>query len=137
MKIYNLIWGFALSGGIDKCFLTYCNLGSVDERIFVHSACINLTNLNADLSLLKEQKVEILNIKNQLDFSWASKLKNSIEVNHPDILFVHGFNGAIVSLFLKLFKGVNIPVICTYHGLYHAPSVSKKILVGKLARKFS
>ena len=128
MKIYNLIWGFALGAGIDKCFLTYCDLSSVNDSLLVHSTCINLTNLNSDLSLLKEKKVEILNIKNQLDFSWINKLKNSIDENDPDILFVHGFNGAIVSFFLKFLKGVNIPVVCTYHGFYHAPSFSKKIL---------
>ena len=128
MKVYNLIWGFTLGAGIDKCFLTYCDLGSVNNSLIVHSACINLTNLKSDLSLLKEKQVEILNIKNQVDFSWINRLKNSLNESDPDILFVHGFNGAIISFLMKFLKGFNIPVVCTYHGFYHAPTYSKKIL---------
>lgn len=128
MKVYNLLWGFALGAGIDKCFLTYCDLGKIKDDLIIHSTCINLINLNSDLSSLEEKNVEILNIKNQLDFSWMNKLKNSLNEINPDILFVHGFNGAIISLFMRLLKGVNIPVVCTYHGFYHAPTFSKKIL---------
>ena len=128
MKIYNLIWGFSLGAGIDKCYLTYCDLSSVDNSLEIYSACINLTNLNTDFSALKEKDIEIINIKHQLDFSWINKLKISIDKSKPDILFVHGFNGAIISLLIKFLKGVNIPVVCTYHGLYHAPTISKRIL---------
>ena len=116
MKVYNLIWGFALGAGIDKCFLTYCDLGSVNSSLTVHSTCINLTNLKSDLSLLNKKQVEILNIKNQLDFSWLNKLKKSLDETDADILFVHGFNGAIIALLMRFLKGVKIPVVCTYHG---------------------
>ena len=89
MKIYNLIWGFSLGAGIDKCYLTYCDLSSVDNSLEIYSACINLTNLNTDFSALKEKDIEIINIKHQLDFSWINKLKISIDKSKPDILFVH------------------------------------------------
>lgn len=128
MKVYNLIWGFSLGAGIDKCYLTYDKLFEVDESIEVHSVCINLLNLKTDLKLLEDRGVTIINIKKQLDFSWVNKLSESIRESDPDVIFAHGFNGAIMMLFLRLLKGVKIPVVCSYHGLYHAPTPKKKVM---------
>ena len=128
MKVYNLIWGFSLGAGIDKCFLTYTGLSDVDRDIDVHSVCVNIENLGTDVTTLKNKKVEIVNIKKQLDFSWIRKLSESINTVSPDIIFTHGFNGAIMVLLLRIFKGINVPLICTYHGLYHSPTNTKKVL---------
>jgi len=128
MKIFNLIWGFSLGAGIDKCYLTYNDMSDIDSSVKIHSVCINITNLNTDLTLLRKKEVEIINIKKQLDFSWINKLQESIDNSKPDIIFTHGFNGAIMVLLLRLFKGLKIPVVTTYHGLYHAPTQRKKIL---------
>jgi glycosyltransferase involved in cell wall biosynthesis len=128
MKVYNLIWGFSLGAGIDKCFLTYTDLSEVDNEINVHSVCVNLKNLGTDLSALHKKNVQIVNIKKQLDFSWIRKLSKSINETSPDKIFTHGFNGAIMVLLLRILKGIKVPLICTYHGLYHSPTNAKKIL---------
>ncbi len=128
MKVFNLIWGFSLGAGIDKVYLTYNSLSDVDKTVDVHSVCINLTNIPADLSELKKHNVTLIDIKSQKDFSWVSKLKKEINKSKPDIIFTHGFNGAIMMLILKLFKRLKTPVACSYHGLYHAPTKNKKIL---------
>lgn len=128
MKIFNLIWGFSLGAGIDKCYLIYDDLASVDSTIKVHSVCINISNIPADLSELKKRNVTLINIKSKKYFSWISKLNSEIQKLKPDVIFTHGFNGAIIMLILKILKGQNTPVVCSYHGRYHAPTKSKKIV---------
>ena len=38
MKVLNLIWGFTLGAGIDKCFLTYARLNEIDEMLEIRDA---------------------------------------------------------------------------------------------------
>lgn len=125
MKILNLIWGFSLGAGIDKCYLTYAALGNVDTSIEITSVCINLRNTKADIESLHNINATILDIKNRRDFSWINKLAQFINEHNPDLIFTHGFNGAIMMLIERLCKGIKVPVICSYHGPYHAPSFLK------------
>lgn len=128
MKVLNLIWGFTLGAGIDKCFLTYAKLGEVDRDVEVKSVCINLMNLNSHIEPLREIGTEFIDIKSRKDFSWVGKLKSLIDREQPDVVFTHGFNGAIMVLIERILKGMKTPVVCSYHGAYHAPTLSKKII---------
>lgn len=128
MKILNLIWGFTLGAGIDKCFITYAHLGDVDESVEVKSICINVLSRNSHIEPLRELGVEFINIKTPKDFSWVGKLHERIRGYDPDILFTHGFNGAIIALIERVFKGVRVKTVLTYHGSYHAPTKSKKLI---------
>lgn len=128
MKVLNLIWGFTLGAGIDKCFLTYARLGEVDKEMEVLSVCINLQNLNSHIEPLREIGAEFIDIKSRTDFSWVKKLKELVDREQPDIIFTHGFNGAIVVLIERLFKGVKLPVVFSYHGLYNPPTLSRKFI---------
>ena len=128
MKVINIIWGFSLGAGIDKCFLTYDSLNTEDKEIDVISVCINLLNLNSHIEPLTERGVTLIDIKNRYDFTWINKLTRLIKSESPDVLFAHGFNGAIMMAMLRLLKNVNIPIVCTYHGPYHAPSKAKKLI---------
>ena len=47
MRIVNLIWGFSLGAGIDKCYLTYADLASVDTDIIIKNVCINVQSRNS------------------------------------------------------------------------------------------
>lgn len=128
MRIFNIIWGCATGGGIDKCFLTYDSLATEDPSIKVISICINLLNLNTDTKRLTERGIITIDIKNRLDFSWLTKLSALIEIEKPYILFAHGFNGAIMMAMLRMIKKVKTPIVCTYHGAYHSPTLFKKPL---------
>lgn len=128
MRIVNLIWGFSLGAGIDKCYLTYADLASVDTDIIIKNVCINVQSRNSHIEPLKKIGVTFIDIKSPLDFSWMWKLKECIDGFKADILFTHGFNGAIVAMMEKYFKGMNAQVVLTYHGAYHAPTKAKKII---------
>ena len=78
MKILNLIWGFTLGAGIDKCFLTYARLAEVDDSVKVKSVCVNLLNLSSHIEPLKDINAELIDIRNRLDFSCVRKLRRII-----------------------------------------------------------
>jgi glycosyltransferase involved in cell wall biosynthesis len=105
--------------------MTYASLGEVDTSIEIKSVCIHLRNTKADIEALHNIGATILVIKNRRDFSWINKLSTLIKAEKPDVIFTHGFNGAIMMLIERLFKGIKVPVICSYHGPYHAPSFFK------------
>lgn len=128
MRIINLIWGFTLGAGIDKCFLTYSQLGDVDKNIYVKNVCINVLSRNSHIESLKKLNVEFIDIRTPLDFSWINKLHKCIIENKTDILFTHGFNGAIMALIEHILKRISIKIVLTYHGAYHAPTKAKKII---------
>ena len=128
MKIVNLIWGFTLGAGIDKCYMTYARLDSVDSSIVMKNVCINILSRNSHLEPLKNLDVTFININTPFDFSWLGKLKKCIDDFGADILFTHGFNGAIMSMLEKYVKGMDTKIVLTYHGAYHAPTKAKKIL---------
>lgn len=128
MKILNLIWGFTLGAGIDKCFLTYAKLGKVDESVEVKSVCVNLLNLSSHIESLKNINAELIDIRNRLDFSWVKKLKKVVDDENPDVIFTHGFNGAIMILIERIFYGLKVKTVFSYHGLYNPPIVSRKIV---------
>lgn len=128
MKVLNLIWGFTLGAGIDKCFLTYARLGDVDESVDVKSLCINVLSRNSHIEPLKELGVDFIDINSPKDFRWIGKLAEYIRQYKPDVLFTHGFNGAIIALIVRIVKGIKVKTILTYHGSYHAPTKAKKLL---------
>lgn len=128
MKVLNLIWGFSL-GGVRECFLTYSKLGDFDSRLVVHSLCINLGSTDADFSVLQANKIDVVNIKHRLDFSWLSQCAAVINRESPDLIFTHGFNGPVVVDILRRKYKLTIPMVCSYHSEYQPPTWSRKWLV--------
>lgn len=128
MKVFNFIWGFALGAGIDKCFLTYTRLGEIDDEIELKNACIRIGGLDKHTDALENRNVDFIDIKSKKDFSWLNKLVSTIREFNPDVVFTHGFNGAIIMLILRVLKGIKVKCVFTYHGTYTAPSFKQKIL---------
>lgn len=127
MKILNLMWGFSL-GGVRTCFMTYAKLGSVEPNLDIHSVCINLTKEQSDLSLLKDSGIDVIQIDSRWDLSWLAKCFSIIERVEPDLIFTHGFNGPVVVEVLRHKYKLNVPMVCSYHSEYQAPSMSRRFV---------
>ncbi len=126
MKVLNLIWGFSL-GGIGKCFLTYAGLGSVDSRLDIHTACIDLS-MGCDLSPLRKIGATLIPIRGRGDFSWVAQCSDLVKQVNPDAIFTHGFNGPVVIQVLRWRHGVSTPMLCSYHSEYHPPSFNRRFV---------
>ncbi len=123
MRILSLLWGFSL-GGIGKCVLAYDRLGEFSD-LEVKTACIHGVNWDCDLSPLEEIGAVFIPIRGRMDFSWIRRGSELIEKFAPDFIFVHGFNGPIVARILQRKIKRNFPFVCSYHGFYHPPSLSR------------
>lgn len=126
MRILNLLWGFS-AGGIGRCFLSYNRLGDVATNVFVRSVCIDIESRSYDRSLLKQNGIGVIGIKNLRDVSWLRKVRDAIVDFEPDIIFCHGFNGPVVVWTVKKMYKIRTPMVCTYHGAYHPPKAIKKL----------
>jgi glycosyltransferase involved in cell wall biosynthesis len=123
MRILSITWGFTL-GGIGKCLLAYDRLNVLSD-VEIHTACITLDNNKSDLKPLHKINATIFHIKSRKDFSWMEKAVKLISEFKPDVLFVHGFNGPIIARAIQIKLKRKIPFVCSYHGFYHAPSLSR------------
>lgn len=134
MNVLNVLWGYG-TGGIGKLFLTYAKLGEFDSDLNFKSVCIVLQNCNTDIESLFDNNIEIIPIKSRKDLSWLKKLGNIADLYRPDITFCHGFNGPIVVKVASFFRrSLRVPMVCTYHGLYNAPT-SNRIYVASFINK--
>ena len=123
MRVLSLLWGFSF-GGIGKCALTYNRLSEISD-ISIKTACIYGVKWNCDLNPLKEIGADFIPIQSRMDFSWIRRCSELIAKHSPDLLFVHGFNGPIIALVLQKKLRRNFPFVCSYHGFYHPPSLSR------------
>lgn len=128
MKVLNVIWGFTLGAGIDKCYLTYARLAEADNSLQMKNVCINVLSRNSHIEPLRDLGVTFIDIKSPLDISWVWKLKACIKEFKPDVFFSHGFNGAIMALVERLVGNRGMRIVLTYHGSYHAPTKAKKLV---------
>tara|TARA_B110000046_G_C12987130_1_gene396163 strand:+ start:481 stop:1599 length:1119 start_codon:yes stop_codon:yes gene_type:complete len=126
MKIISLLWGYSL-GGIGKVALTYGRLEEVSD-VSVRTIVVQPQSVEADLTPLDSIDSGLVLIKNRFDFSWIQKLKNEIENYNPDALFVHGFNGPIIGVIQKTLYFKGLPLVCSYHGSYHASNKLRLLL---------
>lgn len=126
MRVLNVIWAFG-TGGIGKLFLTYATLGKFDPGLQITSVCIDLLNCVYDRKPLEEVGVRRIAIKNRKDLSWVRGLGSIAREVKPDVVFCHGFNGPIIVKVASLFeKSLQVPMVCTYHGLYNPPTESRQ-----------
>lgn len=127
MKILNVLWGFS-AGGIGRCFLSYNKMPIACQDITVHSVCINPRDKKNDLTALSQHEIDVISIAQRFDMSWMKALYQRIQSFQPDYIFCHGFNGPVIVWVLKRRYRMRIPMVCSFHGEYHAPSTVKRLV---------
>lgn len=126
MRVLSLLWGFSL-GGVGKCALTYDRLNEL-PGFEIQTACIHGIDWTCDLDALRDIDAILLPINGRSDFSWIHRCVDLIENFVPDLVFVHGFNGPIVARILQRKSRYYFDFVCSYHGSYHSPDVSRVFL---------
>lgn len=111
-------------GGIDKVVLTYTRLNEV-SGIEVDTVCIHGVNWDTDLDTLRKIGASCIPFRNRFDLSWIARTAQVIDEKQPDLVFVHGFNGPVVARLCQRHIKKDFPFVCSYHGLYHAPRLSR------------
>ena len=127
MKVLSLMWGCGL-GGVRTCFLTYARLSEIEPSLEIRSVCIDVEATQSDVAALRGGNVDVVSIRNRLDFSWLRKCASIIGSFSPDVIFTHGFNGPVVVEVLRRAYRLDIPMLCSYHSEYQAPSANRRLI---------
>jgi len=124
IRIISLLWGYR-SGGVTECVKNYARLprsGSIDMKTVI----IQREGWGDDFRDLEGTDFIIIWFRSRYSFSWLRDLVKLIKKESPDILFAHAFNGTIIAFLVRMLYRGKMLLVCSYHGLYVAPSRSKK-----------
>lgn len=127
LKIISIHWGFSL-GGVGK-YATLIEDVSKYAPINIITLCILDKKWHSDISRLSKLNAKLIYIKSRADFSWIWRVAREIKNENPDLIMTHGFNGHIVAMTVKYLYKIRIPMICSYHGSYHAMTTTRKRFV--------
>jgi len=126
LSVLSIHWGFSL-GGIGK-YVALIESVSDHAPVRIKSVCILGRGWQTDLLTLHKIDVKKIFIQSRFDFSWLPELSALIKQISPDLIMTHGFNGHFVAFVSRLVSGRKIPVVCSYHGLYHPTSFTRKFV---------
>jgi glycosyltransferase involved in cell wall biosynthesis len=134
LKILSIHWGFSL-GGVGKYALLIdgvCRYGPIE----INSLCILCREWQCDVECLDRLNPHRVFIRSRADFSWIRQVMAAIRGYSPDLIMTHGFNGHFAALLTRLITRHPIPLVCSYHGLYHA-TTRKRQMVESLINRFT
>jgi glycosyltransferase involved in cell wall biosynthesis len=126
VKILSIHWGLSI-GGVGKYASVIDNVDHY-SRISIKSLCILNKNRHIDENTLQKLKRKMIVWRSSIhDLSWIWAVKNDIDTWKPSLIMTHGFNGHFITLLLQFLFKIRIPLICSYHGQYHATTPARKI----------
>lgn len=134
ITVMSIHWGFS-PGGISK-YATLLESVSQYSAIKIKSACVIGKSWQIDDDNFNCIDVEKIVVKSRLDFSWIFKISLLIKRSTPHMIFTHGFNGHFVSIVARIVSNINVPIVCSYHGKYHA-STFRRTMFGKMLDRFT
>ncbi|MEM4166728.1 MAG: glycosyltransferase [Candidatus Bilamarchaeaceae archaeon] len=126
IKVLNIFWGFF--AGIAQFGTRLDKLNNESDFDIVNLLILSKNWRTDSNAINKLKNKRIIYLSSRLDFSWIWKLKHIIQNLKPNLILTHGFNGHIVATIEKFLFSHNIAMICTNHGLYHAPTRLHKIV---------
>ncbi len=130
LNVLSIHWGFSI-GGIGK-YATLIQLVNEYAPVKIKSACVIGKGWQTDKNNLAKLNAKTINISSRLDFSWIFRLSTLIKQDSPDLILTHGFNGHFISLLARFVSRKPIPIVSSYHGLYHATTFGRRFVATAL-----
>ena len=125
--ITSLHWGYSV-GGVGKYASIIERVGEYSD-LHIHSIVVLSSGAQVDEKTMKSlNDLDIITLKSKLDISWLWRLPALIKSRNPSLVMTHGFNGHFLMLTTRYLAGVRVPLVCSYHGVYHATSLGRNIL---------
>lgn len=118
VRLLSLYWGYSL-GGVGK-YAVLLDSSKKFSPVDIQHLCIRGKNWPTDEQTLEMLGADTLWIRSRADLSWVKALADRIRTEKPDLIMTHGFNGHFVVQIMRLLGCYNGPVVCSYHGQYHA-----------------
>jgi len=133
-RVLSIHWGFSL-GGVAK-YAELLEQVNRYKKIQIRSVCIFGNGWTLDSATMSNLDVEPIVINSRLDFSWLNKLRAYIDLENPDAIITHGFNGHIIYWLATLFQPERTLWLASYHGEYHGNSAIRR-LAGELFNRIT
>lgn len=126
ISVLNVHWGYSI-GGVGKYAAIIEDVKDI-VPVSMNTVCINCLSWHCDNETLKKLSARLITIKSRFDISWLWRLPKEIDRIRPDVIMTHGFNGHFITLVTRMFCKTSATYVCSYHGLYHAPSKLRKLV---------
>lgn len=126
LRVLSIHWGFSL-GGVGK-YATLINGVTRYAPIEMKTLCIISESWQTDRPTLQKLDAKEIKIRSRADISWLWRVAREINLYKPDLLMTHGFNGHFVAITTRIFRKNDVPMICSYHGKYHATTPVRLVL---------
>jgi len=126
LKVLSIHWGFSL-GGVAKYAALIDGVGRQATVAMLH-LCVLGRNWPIDEVTLGDLDARRIWLRSRVDLSWIWKVRREITRIRPDLLMTHGFNGYFVAFVANLGVRRPVPVVCSYHGLYHATTPLRRLV---------
>ena len=124
-RVLSIHWGFTIGGG--GKYAATINAVSRCAPIDMETICILCPAWHCDRETLAKLSPKKIVIRSRSDVSWIWRVSREIDRINPDLIMTHGFNGHFVVMATALLRRKRIRMICSYHGLYHAPSSGRRV----------
>jgi len=134
MNLLHIHWGFIVGGG--SRYTQTLILLLKELCINSHLLLINDPRWQIDEEGLNRIEHKCISINGRLDFSWIRSVAEHIQSYNPDLIMTHGFNAHFVALMAQRKLNKRLPIVCSYHGPYHAENL-KKVLLGFAYERFT
>jgi glycosyltransferase involved in cell wall biosynthesis len=119
-------WGFIVGGG--GGYVQSLAQLSKEQGIHSHLLCISDPCWPTDEEGLRRIEHTRIPISGRLDLSWIQAVAEQVRLRNPDLIMTHGFNAHFVALMAQRRLNKRLPVVCSYHGPYHAVNLQKRVL---------
>lgn len=126
LRVLSIHWGFTI-GGMAKYAALVDKVGRY-APIDIKTVCILCPTWLCDRATLSTLAPKFIFVKSRFDVSWMQQVSSEIRHTTPNLIMTHGSSGHFVAMVMTRLLGHNIPIICSYHGLYHAPTRARKLL---------
>ena len=124
--LISLLWGYN-PGGVTEYVKNISKIKD-SSKLHIKTIIIQRKSWGNDFSAFAKTDFEVIYFNNIFSFVWLIKLFKLLKKESPSFLYAHSFNSAIIAAIVKVFSRLKFFLVCSYHGMYFAPSSNRKIL---------
>jgi len=125
ISIVSLHYGFSL-GGVAQ-YAVLLEKAGAQGPLNIKTLVLTKPSRFVDRKTLAKLNSYEIAIANFPRFKWIKDAISYVESQKPVAIMAHGFNGYVIAVILNLVMEKKLPILCSYHGSYHAPSYKKKL----------
>ncbi|BAV33908.1 glycosyl transferase [Sulfuricaulis limicola] len=134
-RVMSLFWNFIVGGVAQYAAM----LEGVTARapISIRSFCVLGPKHHVNRTLLDQLGDRVVvHRATPWDTQWIHRLREEMRAWAPDIVMSHGFNSHFMARIAAVLSDSPFRAVCSYHGLYHAPTPSRR-MIGVMYNQFT